>query len=233
MDLRRTAAIAAWVCAGWHVAAVAAELEGQVELAGPVPAPTYVDVDRDPAACGTAPKRSARLLVSEQGGVQNAVVHLPHAPAHASDGRPAVVDQRGCEFVPHVLCVRPGDTVRFLNSDPAVHEGRCFHEAQMLTRFSMAPRGRAVERQFAEEGPLLVRCGLHPWMHAWIYVVAEGRYTVTDAEGRFVLQDVPPGIYDLEVWHESLGRHRQRVTIGHETSVVQIRLEHPTGEEGL
>ena len=233
MALHRTIAIiGCWLCWNWCATMVsAAELDGRVELQGPAPAPMYLPIDRDAEACGSAPKRSARLIVSAQGGVQNAVVVLPDAPAPVADGAPAVMDQRGCEFVPHMLCVRPGVVVRFLNSDPAVHETRCFHDAEMLTRFTMPPRARPVERQFHHDGPLLVRCGLHPWMHAWIYVVPHGRYTVTDAAGRFQLPDVPPGTYQLRVWHEQLGSFARTVTAGNTPTFVTVSFTQTTQEK--
>ena len=225
MDVRRTAAIAVWCLAGAALPATAGEIEGQVQLAGPVPQPSYVVVDRDQAMCGNASKRSESLIVSPEGFVQNAVVFVPDAQGDGEAAAAlATLDQQRCEFVPHVVCVRQGAAVTFLNSDQGVHEGRCFREAEMLTRFTMPPKARPVQRTFEAPGPVLVRCGLHPWMHAWIYVAGKGRYTVTDTKGRFSLANVSPGTYQLHIWHETLGTHIETVNVGTATSRVAVHL---------
>ena len=223
MDIRRAVAISLGIL-GAALPAGAGEIEGRVQLDGPVPQPVYVSVDRDHASCGSAPRRSETLRVSPEGFVQNAVVFVPEAPTDKGAADTATFDQRQCALVPHVLWVWPGQPVTFMNGDPGVHEIRCFREAEMLTRFTMPPKARPVQRTFEAPGPVLVRCGLHPWMHAWIYVAGKGRYTVTDADGRFRLADLPPGAYQLHVWHETLGTHIDTVHVGTATSHVIVRL---------
>jgi carboxypeptidase family protein len=58
-----------------------------------------------------------------------------------------------------------------------------------------------------------VRCDLHPWMQAWVGVLAHPYFAVTGADGRFTLSDVPPGRYTVAVWHERFGTRETTVTL--------------------
>lgn len=229
MDLRRAVAIAG-VGLWWGAAAACAgEISGRVQLDGPKPEPVEIPVvEKSPkypvAGCGTS-KRSPRLVVSDDGGVANAVVWLQR-PA---DGRmppvTATMDQQACEFIPHVILVPRDSTVTIGNSDPMLHNLRIFREAQMLMHEWQppAPQPNTIAWRFDEAGRFLLRCGVHAWMSAWVIVAEHPYYALSDAKGDFTIPQVPPRAYTLQVWHETLGEQQQSVVVNQDTPPITIR----------
>ena len=201
-------------------------VRGTVRYQGVVLQGRTVTVTEDTATCG-ATRLVQPVLVGPQGGLADAVVSLVDisqgaAPVPAS---PPTLDQRGCGFTPHVLMTPIGGTVRVLNSDPLTHN---VHTAAFDNRSvnRTQPTGMAViELSFDAPEIVKVKCDLHPWMSAWIVVTAHPYHAVTDRAGAFVLSDVPPGSYTMEVWHETLGTRSQTVTVlAGETADITIDL---------
>jgi len=123
---------------------------------------------------------------------------------------PLVVDQKGMRFLPHVVAVQAGTTVRFLNSDRESHnvyspEGRY----NLGTWYS----GDAKDHLFSKAGTYTQLCGLHPDMRAYVVVLDTPYFAVTDATGAFAVRGVPPGRYTLAVWHEAKDGLERSVTL--------------------
>ena len=117
-----------------------------------------------------------------------------------------VLDQKNCNFEPHVLIARRGSPFLIANSDPMAHDVRAFFdEAEMLFRFEMDPFGAPVEQKFERPGIYVIRCGLHKWMYAFVVSAKHPFYAVSNERGEFELRGVPNGTYTLRIWHETLG----------------------------
>ena len=68
-------------------------------------------------------------------------------------------------------------------------------------------KGSKLTRTFTvPEVMVRFKCDVHPWMAAYVGVVAHPYFAVTDAYGAFDIKGLPPGTYTLEAWHETL-RH--------------------------
>lgn len=191
------------------------EIRGSVTYVGVVPTPSTVLVKEDSEVCGE--ERDVQWLMVDSGrGLSNVVVSLTDitsgASAEARVSAP-VLDQDGCDFSPHVVIVPVGATVSVLNSDPVTHN---IHTAAFANR----PVNRAqpadvhsIDLSFAVAERVRVRCDMHEWMSAWIVVVDHPYVAITDDSGAFVLENVPPGTYTMEVWHEELGAVTRQVTV--------------------
>ncbi|MFQ5685007.1 MAG: carboxypeptidase regulatory-like domain-containing protein, partial [Candidatus Binatia bacterium] len=70
-----------------------------------------------------------------------------------------------------------------------------------------------VSRKIRRTGLVEVKCDAHDWMHAWLLVTDHPYYAVTDADGKFTIEDIPPGTYALRFWHEQLGVQQQEISI--------------------
>jgi plastocyanin len=215
------------LCAAAATSVSAATLKGNVRYAGARVEKKTVPVTIDQYLCGKE-KEAGDLVLSSSSGIRNVVVSLHGVPAGSkapANGAPAKMDQKQCVFVPRVVVVPVGGTVEFLNSDRLLHnvrgsgkENPPFNRAQ--------PHARTISIVFKSPEILRVDCDLHSWMRGWIVVAEHPFYAVTNEEGEFVFENVPPGKYKLQAWQETLGRANQEVTVaGEGTQTITVRME--------
>jgi plastocyanin len=140
------------------------------------------------------------------------VVHLEHVagtfrpPAH-----PAKMDQKGMQFVPHVLAVQKGTTVVFANSDPVRHN--VFTPDGDKYNLGTWGQGESKTHPYNQTGVFRQLCNVHPEMGAVIVVLDNPYFAVTGADGKFEIKGVPPGTYTLKTWGEKLPEKAQQVTV--------------------
>lgn len=207
-------------------------LEGVVTLAGDtVPSPTTVENSTDPEICGT--EHSLRnLVVSREGrGVRHVVVSLTGvAEEEIPDRAPGrlVIDNRDCQFVPHVAVATVGDTVVARNSDPTLHNTHYY--GPMRSNIALAEQGMTASRVARRPGLVTVLCDVHGWMKAYIRIDPHPFHAVTDARGRFRIEGVPPGRYTLRIWHEELGTREVEVAVDAD-EVAAVDVEYPEPSE--
>jgi plastocyanin len=206
----------------------AADISGAVVYKGPAPERTKVPVTIDQYICGKE-KDAEDLVLSEKGGVSNAVVWLENPPIGAKWATPlpkVEMDQKGCVFVPRVAIVPVGGTVDFLNSDRLLHnlhskskENATFNRTQ--------PHGRTISVTFTKPEIVAITCDLHSWMRSWVVVAEHPFYAVTDQAGAFRIPNVPPGKYRLRMWQEALGDASREVVVGAQGATVTLDVKAP------
>ena len=133
--------------------------------------------------------------------------------------RTSELDQVKCIYVPHILVTRTKTQIVVHNSDKAEHNIHGYLEsmANSIVNAGTAAEVRNIkpaELYLKKAGKYILKCDIHPWMNAYIHVVANPYYAVTNAKGEFELKDVPPGKYTLRAWHESMAE--EAVTSGPE-----------------
>ena len=144
------------------------------------------------------------------------VVYLETAPRSAFDmtesTRHAVMDQRNETFVPHLLAITTGTTVDFPNSDHIYHNVFSLSKAKSfdLGRYE-AGKSRAVT--FERPGIVRVFCDIHSHMNAFILVFSHPFFAITDTDGRYHIDNVPPGTYTVVAWNEGVSSEPRAVTV--------------------
>lgn len=189
---------------------------GTIKFAGNPPAPKKLKVTKDQAVCGKEAKFSEELLVSADKGLKNAVVSLAdikQGKSLAQANFESVLDQNGCVFKPHVTLVPAGGKLKILNSDGVLHNFHTFSRKNRSINKAQPKFRKKMTAKFEQPEIVKVACDAHSWMQGWIVVAEHPYYAVTDASGKFALKDVPPGTYQLQVWHESLGKQTKEVTV--------------------
>ena len=191
-------------------------ISGEVKFSGAPPAPEKLAVTKDNEVCGKE-KTSAALVVGANKGIQNVVVRVKDIQKGKKLTPPAshpVFDQKGCEYAPHVLAFPAGSTIDILNSDGILHNVHTTSQANPSFNQAQPKFKKKIEAKIEKpEMPIKVQCDAHGWMHAWWISQDHPYYAVTDANGAFKLADVPPGDYELEFWHETLGKQTQKVSV--------------------
>ena len=173
---------------------------------------------REPSAVAPRPSVSELGMprTPETPDRRQSVVYLETAPQHAFEehgGAHVRLDQRNETFVPFVLPITVGTTVEFSNSD------RTYHNVFSLSkprRFDLGRygSGRSKSVRFDHPGVVRVFCDIHSHMSAFILVFAHRFFAVTDAEGRYRIDGVPPGTYTLVAWNDGRERESRTVQVG-------------------
>ena len=148
------------------------------------------------------------MLLGAGGEVAEAFVWIREGlPAgdYPVPAEPVVIDQRGCEYAPHVAGVRAGQPVAFHNDDEALHNVHALGRGSNQFNFGMPLAGMETRRTFSEPQVMVaIGCDVHPWMRAYVGVVNHPFFAVTGAGGRYSLEGLPAGSYTVEAWQEAL-----------------------------
>ncbi len=188
-------------------------IAGRIVLKGPVPPEaelSQVDLvpSKDHANCGKSVK-SDLIVLSKENEIQHVVISIDgYKPPEKPRPRTIVVDNKECLFVPRVQATTVGSTLSITNSDSFLHN--C--QGLLAASFNPAiPPGGKSDQRLAMPGWLLLKCAFHPWMMAHVQVFPHELFDVTTADGAYRLVNVPPGEYDIHVWHERLAPIKGKV----------------------
>ena len=194
--------------------ATAATVNGTVKFDGTAPKPAKIDMSQDPGCKGT---NEAESVVVSGGDLANVFVYVKDGlgnRAFDAPKDPVVLDQKGCQYHPHVLGVMAGQTVQIKNDDPTTHNIHPTPKDNREWNESQPPSSPALEKNFAREEIMLpVKCNQHPWMKMYVNVVKSPFFAVTDKSGKYEIKGLPPGDYTLGFVHEKLGEQDQKVTV--------------------
>lgn len=155
------------------------------------------------------------LVVNSNGTLRWAFVYVKEGiKGEFKPSAPVVVDQVGCQFIPHVVGVMPLQLIEFRNSDSVLHNVRALCKVNRSFNIAQPKAGMKTIQTFKEpEIGIPISCDVHPWMKSYVHVVSHPFFAVTDEQGSFTLKDVPAGTYTLEAWHEKLGTQTATVTV--------------------
>ncbi len=167
------------------------------------------------------------VLTAANVRTRGAVAYLVPNPGGSFAALPEtlMIDQTNLRFMPRVLVGQPGLTIRFRNSDPVFHN--VFHPAGAEPAFDLGtyPRGEERPHTFTEMGSHVILCHVHPEMVAYVVTVPTPFHAVADRTGRFVIPDVPPGSYQLHIWHRRTRPFRRALVVSPgEPTRLELRL---------
>jgi hypothetical protein len=201
--------------------ATAGTISGMIKLDGAAPRMRNINMAAEPncAKANTgAPAMTQDVVVGNGGTLQNVLVYLKGDFSQYSvtpATNPIQIDQKGCQYTPHVVALMVNEPLEITNSDMTTHN---IHPVPMNNREwneSQPPGASPIKQSFArEEVAIPVKCNVHPWMKAYIAVIGNPYFKVTGTDGSYTIQNVPPGTYTLTAWQETYGAMEQSITVG-------------------
>ena len=140
------------------------------------------------------------------------------------DSAVAVFDQKNKVFIPHILPIVKGTTVRILNSDPFLHNVHAYAGKEgTLFNIGLPPNAAPNEWVFKKTGTHSILCDVHPEMSAFIVVLDNPFFSTVNADGSFEIGGVPPGSYTAVLYHpERNKQNKKAIEVGDEPTKVEF-----------
>lgn len=165
--------------------------------------------------CGKEVETETLLVNKNNKGIKNVVVYIDkikEGKNFDNSLKEAILDQRGYIFKPHIVLIAQNGTLTIKNSD------KTLHNVHFLCKMNegineVQPANTVLKRELIFKERIDVKCGIHSWMSAYIFVVDHPYYVVTDENGAYELKDIPAGKYIIKVWHEKLGEKTSEITV--------------------
>jgi plastocyanin len=209
--------------------ATAGSISGTIRYSGKRPPRKVIDMSSEPA-CVAAHKGKAideSLLVSPSGQLANSFIYVKsglEGKRFEISAAAVTIDQHGCWFHPRVLGVQVGQTFDVVNDDPVTHNIHPMAQANREWNHSQGAGDPPIHRKFLKPEIMIpVKCNIHSWMHAWIGVVDNPYFAISQENGSYTISNLPPGTYTIGFWHEGLAPQEQQITIApHSNTAADI-----------
>jgi len=194
---------------------VAKQLSGSVQYDGnpmpKIPKTQLKKLSNDPF-CGSTHKEPVYrqgLIVNENKTLKNVLVYLNDTKYEGDIIKDTVIlDQNGCLYSPRVIGIMQDQKLQINNKDATLHN---IHTLSKINKAFNAgqPAGVPLYKEFDEvEAPFPVKCDVHPWMKAYISVFDHPYFAITDDSGKYIIENIPPGKYEVVAWHERDSKYK-------------------------
>lgn len=212
-----TAAAAAPAAAA--VSADAATLTGLVKFEGAAPKMGAIQMSADPYCQSqhSTPATDEDVVAGPGGELANVFVYIKDIKGNfPAPSTPVVIDQKGCQYHPHVNAVMVGQPLQIKNDDATLHNVHAMPVANSQFNEGQPVQGMVSTKHLdkPEMTPFKIKCDVHGWMKSYMAVMPHPFYSVSQANGTFTISNLPPGQYTVVAWHEKYGQQEQQVTVG-------------------
>ena len=215
--------------------ASAVDITGTVTLKGTPPKElenTHLTGDVNCSKLHTDIPTTHHYVVGPKGEFANVVVSLQgiSGKSTGASAPPAVLDQKGCEYVPSIFAVQTDQKIIVKNSDPVLHNVHTMPadgSGNQVKNDAQLPNGPELTYSFSKpESFLKFKCDVHDWMLAWVTVFDHPYFAVSGKDGTFKITNVPPGKYKIQAVHRKAGTVTQEVEVKEgEPAKVDFTLE--------
>ena len=204
-------------------------ITGKIKFTGTAPRNPAIDMSEE-AACKAKYKTTPteeNVVAGPANALGNVFVYVksgvPAGQKFTAPTTPAVINQDGCRYHPHVFGIMVGQPFEIDNSDPVLHNIKAIAKNNRPFNVSQPSAGMKTTRPpfTAPEVMVNLECNVHGWMHAYLGVRPDPFYAVSKDDGSFTISGLPPGTYTIEAWHEKFGTQTATVTIAGTESKAQ------------
>ena len=192
----------------------AGALTGRVTFAQadlPVTEPFNVNIDQ--TFCAGKVVNETLVINPESKTVKNVVVTINGVKDGKETPTTVRLANKDCNFEPHVVAAVKGSKLEVTNDDPVNHTTQGLLPNRVFMNNSITVGAKPRTKTLRRKGIISMKCDVHKWMTAWVFIHENDYFAVTDDTGSFLIEDVPPGTYNVKTWHEKLGENEKTVTI--------------------
>ena len=209
------------------------DLKIQFKYGGDAPDAKDITPTADGAYCGKHPIVDERLLVNgENKGIKNVLVYVytgrggSDLDYKGGEAETKELANKGCQFEPHIVIAKAGDTLKVTNPDEIGHNANIqFFKNDSVNPMIPAGQEVAIDLEDPEPAPISVSCNIHPWMTAKLVVLDHPYAAVSDADGNLVIKGLPVGEeLVFRAFHESASVKEVEID-GKEVSWKKSRFE--------
>ena len=191
-------------------------VSGKVTYEGTPAKPKPIDMSKEPSCAKqhATPVTTETVVTGPNNSLANVVVYISAgAPDDAPPSQHAKFDQKGCQYIPHVLAFQVNQPLEVVNDDQTSHNIHPLPKVNREWNKSQPPGAPPIVDKYDKPEFIPVKCNVHPWMHGNFAVLKNSHYGISGQDGSFSLPNLPPGKYTVTAWHESYGEQNQEVTI--------------------
>jgi hypothetical protein len=201
-------------------------IEGVVEYAGAsVPKDPMVKLSSETKYCGQSMPAEKYLIKDRK--IKNVVVYIEEIKTgKAIPAEPVLLTNIKCAFEPHVAVGFKGNKFVERNDDTIFHNIHTYINGKTMYNIGLPEKGSSVTKPLTKTGLIEVTCDSHPWMHGYIFVSENPYAAVTDDKGAFTIENIPPGVYAVEAWHEALGKVKLTSVKVESGKAVKVKMEY-------
>jgi hypothetical protein len=201
-------------------------VSGNVTYTGNPAKPKAIDMAKEPSCAKQHATRATTegAVTGPNNSLENVVVYISAgAPDEGAPSQPAKLEQRGCQYVPHVLAFQVNQALEIANDDQTSHNIHPLPRINREWNKSQPAGSPPISEKYDKPEFILVKCNVHAWMRGYFAVMKNSHYAVTESDGGFKLPNLAPGKYTITAWQELYGDQSQDVTIsGSETQTVNF-----------
>jgi Carboxypeptidase regulatory-like domain len=209
-----------------HARPTGGTISGKVTYEGTPAKAKTIDMSKEPSCVKqhATPVTTESVVTGPNNSLENVVVYISvGAPDESAPSQSAKFDQKGCQYIPHVLAFQVNQPLEIANDDQTSHN---IHPRPTINREwnkSQPPGSPPDIEKYDKPEFIPVKCNIHPWMSGEFAVLKNSHYAISSGGGGFSLPNLPPGKYTVTAWHESYGDQSMEVTIaGAETKTVNF-----------
>lgn len=205
----------------------AGDVTGKINFTGAASKQIPIRMDADKVCKGSHSSAvySPEVVVNTNKTLKNVFVSIKSGldKKYPAPSSPFVLDQKGCEYSPHVFGIMVGQEIIIQNSDATLHNVHGLGKSNPQFNTAQPLKGMKLKKKFEKEEKMMkIKCEVHNWMSTYAGVVSNPFFDVSDADGNFTLKDVPAGNYVIEAWHEKFGVQELKVTVSNKPTTANF-----------
>ncbi|MGB8540455.1 MAG: carboxypeptidase regulatory-like domain-containing protein [Candidatus Acidiferrales bacterium] len=192
-------------------------ISGKITYTGTPPKMKPIDMSKEPTCAkqhAATPVLTQNVTTGPGNTLQWVVVYISAGDQESSVPSQAVrYDQKGCEYIPHILPMVATQELQIYNDDQTSHNIHPLAKINSEWNKSQPPGSPPIDTKWEKPEFISVKCNIHPWMHGYFVVLKTPHYAVSGEDGSYEIKGLPAGKYTVTAWQEQYGSQNQEVTI--------------------